>query len=79
MKTHPPKKTRKLKPTAELTVRELEVLKLAAQKPKTKQIAELLFISPATVETHKARIYKKLEVDNITDAIMVGIRNKWID
>jgi len=43
-----------------LTPTELRVLKLIAKNKTSRQIAELLFISPRTVETHRAHIAEKL-------------------
>ncbi|PLS74965.1 MAG: hypothetical protein CYG61_09595 [Actinobacteria bacterium] len=60
---------RSLDPTAEeahveigttLTRRELEVLVRLAEGRSNKEIAELLFVTPATVKTHLAHIYAKL-------------------
>ena len=43
-----------------ITRRELEVLKLIAQELSGTQIAEKLFISPTTVETHRKNLMQKL-------------------
>lgn len=43
-----------------LTPREAEVLKLIAEAHANQQTAELLVISPKTVENHRARILEKL-------------------
>lgn len=52
-----------------LTPRELEVLQLTAKGLEQKQIAEILGISFATVVTHKKRLFKKLGVYNVAEAI----------
>jgi DNA-binding CsgD family transcriptional regulator len=44
----------------ELTSRELEVLRLIAIGHRTKEIAEVLVISPKTVEAHRSHILEKL-------------------
>jgi len=52
-----------------LTAREFELLVQLEQGQSTAQISKTLFISPATVKTHLASIYRKLEVTNRTAAI----------
>lgn len=63
----------------ELTEREKEVLQLIVQEKTTKEIAEQLFISEKTVETHRGSIMLKLEARNIAGmvkkAIMQGLVN----
>ena len=45
-----------------LTTREIEILKLITLEKSTAEIAEMLFISISTVETHRANLMKKLEL-----------------
>ena len=52
-----------------LSGREQEVLELVAAGKTTKQIADLLFVSSRTVETHRRNILKKLEVQNTAELI----------
>lgn len=52
-----------------LTAREFELLAQLERGQTTAQISKSLFISPATVKTHLASIYRKLEVPNRTAAI----------
>lgn len=52
-----------------LTAREFDLLVQLEQGQTTAQISKSLFISPATVKTHLASIYRKLEVTNRTAAI----------
>jgi len=63
-----------------LTAREFDLLVQLEQGQTTAQISEALFISPATVKTHLASIYRKLEVTNRTAAIHAmheqGLSNK---
>lgn len=54
---------------AELTTRELEVLKLVADGLSTKQIADRLAISMRTVETHRINMLKKMKVSNSAELI----------
>ena len=52
-----------------LSTREVEVLKLLSIGKKNKQIAEELDINEKTVSTYKARLFKKLNVNNIIDLV----------
>lgn len=61
-----------------LTDRELEVLRLAAQGLGNKQIGAALKISDRTVQGHLANIYEKLHVATRTEAVLFGVRQKWI-
>jgi LuxR family maltose regulon positive regulatory protein len=71
---------RTMEPTAELppanqglaeplSVREIEILNLLAQKLSNKEIAARLFISPGTVKRHAHNIYAKLSVDGRRQAV----------
>ncbi|MGB6084662.1 LuxR C-terminal-related transcriptional regulator [Moheibacter sp.] len=63
----------------ELTEREKEILQLIVQEKTTKEIAEELFLSEKTIETHRSNIMQKLDVKNIAGmvkkAIMQGLVN----
>ncbi|GAB5565371.1 MAG: response regulator transcription factor [Winogradskyella sp.] len=52
-----------------LSTREVEVLKLLSIGRKNKQISQELNINEKTVSTYKARLFKKLNVNNIVDLI----------
>jgi DNA-binding NarL/FixJ family response regulator len=57
-----------------LTTREREVLQLAAEGHPNSEIAERLFISSRTVETHRANLMRKLGLENHTDLILYAVR-----
>jgi predicted ATPase/DNA-binding CsgD family transcriptional regulator/Tfp pilus assembly protein PilF len=65
-----------LKGLDELTARELEVLRLVAQGLTNSQVAERLFVSPATVNVHLTSIYGKLGVNSRSAATRYALDNK---
>lgn len=71
----PPKDSRM---TGELlTNREKEVLELISKGFISKQIADKLFISTNTVNTHRQRIIEKLNVANTAEAINIGLKSDF--
>jgi len=62
-----------------LTLRESEVLKLIASGLTNKQIADKLFISIKTVETHRKNIMQKLDVHTIADLVKYTIKTDLLD
>ena len=62
-----------------LTAREREVLEQAAQGLHAKEIAEVLGISPRTVEVHKTRIMEKLGVRNVAELVRFVISSSPSD
>ena len=65
-------------PYEQLTDREREVLKLVVEGYTAREIADMLFISPKTVEGHKARLMDRLNIHNTTDLIKFAIRKRVI-
>jgi len=57
-----------------LSEREREVLQLLAEGKTTKQVARALFISPKTVEGHRSRVMKKLNMDSIAKLTKYAIQ-----
>jgi DNA-binding NarL/FixJ family response regulator len=57
-----------------LTAREREVLQLLAEGKGAKQVAEILYISPKTVETHRKQIMDKLQLHSIAELTKYAIR-----
>lgn len=64
---------------ADLTSREREVLVHLAQGAGDKDIAQALFISVRTVQTHLAHIYEKLGVHSRTEVALLAIREGWVE
>lgn len=63
----------------DLSVREIEVLKLLAQQLTTKEIAEKLFVSKKTIEVLKSNLLLKIGTKNTAGLIIYAIQNKIID
>ncbi|MCM2369477.1 LuxR C-terminal-related transcriptional regulator [Aporhodopirellula aestuarii] len=53
-------------PVESLSDRELETFRMIGQGVPTKEIAKEMCLSPKTIETYRARIKEKLEIDDIT-------------
>lgn len=61
-----------------LTEREIEVLLLHARGFSIHQIAEKIFVAPDTVKYYRRRIFERLEVNNIEDALAYAVGGKLI-
>ena len=57
-----------------LSNREREIFQLVAEGRSNKEVAELLSISAATVETHRARVLQKLDVHNTAELVLYAVR-----
>ena len=57
-----------------LSEREREVFQLIAEGHSNKEIADVLSISPATVETHRAHIFQKLDLHNTAEVVLYAVR-----
>ena len=63
---------------ADLTEREIEVLKLVAEGLTNRQIAAQLIISVKTVQSHRTNIMEKLDLHDRTDLVKYAIRRGLI-
>jgi DNA-binding NarL/FixJ family response regulator len=61
-----------------LSVRELEILKLLASGKRNAEIAKELFISPHTVRNHVSNVLAKLHISNRFEATAYAIRNRMV-
>ena len=66
-------------PAVELTERELDVLALAVTGLTNKQIGEKLFLSSRTVQSHFAKLFRKLGVNTRTEAVTKALSLGIID
>jgi NarL family two-component system response regulator LiaR len=63
---------------AELSERELEILRLAAKGLSNQDIAEKLFLSRRTVQAHLGNIFRKMDVGSRTEAVLQALRKGWL-
>jgi two-component system response regulator NreC len=61
-------------PYDSLTARERELVQLVAELKSTKEIANLLNLSPHTVDTHRANLMSKLNLHSIPELILYAVR-----
>jgi DNA-binding NarL/FixJ family response regulator len=66
------------KPFPILTKREKEILKMIADGETSSVIAEKLYLSPLTVETHRRNLMQKFEVNNTAEMIKLAARHEMI-
>lgn len=59
-----------------LTKREIEILKLISEEYTNHEIADKLFISSRTVDTHRRNLIQKLQAKNTAGLVRYAIRNK---
>ncbi|MCR9172061.1 MAG: response regulator transcription factor [bacterium] len=61
-----------------LTPREIEVLKMIAEEYSNQEIADALFISSRTVDTHRRNLLEKLGLKNTAGLVKYAITQKYI-
>ena len=66
-------------PFEQLSQREMQVVILTLQGKSIQEIADMLLISPKTVNTYRYRVYDKLAVKNDVELTRLAIRHKLID
>jgi DNA-binding NarL/FixJ family response regulator len=70
--------TRKEEEKVQLTVREKEIIQLMEKEYSNKQIADELFISERTVETHRKNIFRKTSTNSVLGLIKYAYQHKII-
>ena len=65
-------------PVVELTPREREILRLVAEEKSNQDIADALFISERTVETHRKNILTKTNCKSVVGLIQYAIKHKLL-
>ena len=61
-----------------LSEREIEIIKLIANGLTNKEVAEQLFISPKTVDSHRTNIMRKLGVHNVAGLVRFAFQHQLI-
>lgn len=61
-----------------LKLREIEIIRLYLQGLKIEEIAEQLFVSPSTIKFHRSKLFERIGVKNIIEAISYVITNNLI-
>lgn len=62
-----------------LTPREIEVLKMIANEHSNQEIADTLFISSRTVDTHRRNLLEKLALKNNAGLVRYAIQNGYVE
>ena len=62
----------------ELSSREKEILSYSVRGFTINDMADSMFVSPDTVKFHRRKLFEKLEVSNISEAIVYATNNKLI-
>ncbi|HMP94575.1 MAG TPA: response regulator transcription factor, partial [Phnomibacter sp.] len=63
---------------AQLTQREVEIIQLIEQELSNKEIAEQLFISERTVETHRKNIFRKTKTNSVIGLVKYAYEHQLI-
>jgi DNA-binding NarL/FixJ family response regulator len=61
-----------------LSIREKEILQILATGKSNRQIAEMIHVSVATVETHRSNILQKLNLHSLPELILYAVRRGLI-
>lgn len=61
-----------------LTQRELEILRMVTKGETNQEIADKLFVKEVTIKTHLNSIYKKLNVENRVQAVLLAIETEIV-
>ncbi|HEV7380307.1 MAG TPA: response regulator transcription factor [Dyadobacter sp.] len=64
---------------AKLTLRELEILRLVGKEMSTNEIAEKLFISVPTVETHRRNLMQKIGAKSVVGMVLFAVKHDLLD
>jgi DNA-binding NarL/FixJ family response regulator len=63
---------------AHLTHREVEIIRLIEKEKSNKEIADTLFISERTVETHRKNIFRKTKTNSVIGLVKYSYEHKLI-
>ena len=63
----------------ELTVREIEIVKLVSEGHSSKEIAEMLNLSLLTVQTHRRNLMRKLKIKSVSELVLYAVNTGLAD
>jgi len=61
-----------------LSPREREVVQLVSEGKGSKEVAAILNVTPATADTHRSNIMRKLELHSIAELVLYAVRNEIV-
>lgn len=73
------RKNELLSPGYLLTKRECEILQLLASGYSNRAISQTIFLSETTIKNHVSNILSKLNVKDRTQAVVLAIKNGWVE
>jgi len=62
-----------------MSIREIEIIKLIAEGNSAKQIAEQLYLSNHTINTHRKNIFNKLRINSTTGLVIYAVKSGIVD
>lgn len=77
--THPYSSGKENDPFATLSPREKEIMQLIAEGYTSVEIGKILFISDKTVEKHRVKLMKKLNIRNLAGLVRLAIKHHLVD
>ena len=66
-------------PFDQLSEREMQISLMIASGQKTQVISDLLCVSPKTVNTHRYRIFSKLNIENDVELALLAVRHNLVE
>ena len=66
-------------PFGQLSEREMQISLMIASGQKIQNISDLLCVSPKTVNTHRYRIFSKLEIENDVELALLAVRHNLVE
>ena len=76
--TTPSEKPSEVVPSQDLSERELEILRLAAKGMSNRDIANELFLSRRTVQSHLSNVFRRMGVGSRTEAVLHALTRGWL-
>lgn len=61
-----------------LTKHEIKIVKLICEELSTQEIADALFLTKKTIETHRSHIWSKLKIKNMAGLVRYAVKNKIV-